>query len=153
MPVFVARQWMRHRMASINEISARYTEVDYDKRYIPTALRKQSTDNKQCSSGEITDPEALEIWENAMENQEEQWNTYVSLCEMGVGREQARMLLPQNMITEFYWKIDLHNLLKFLELRTHHHAQQETREIAEDVLGMLRLLCPCTMETWEEIYR
>lgn len=150
MPIFVARQWMRHRMASINEISARYTEV-YDMRYIPELPRKQLlTGNKQCSEGQIKDPEVLRLWGTALEQQRKQYNMYKELCDAGVGREQARMFLPQNAITEFYWKIDLHNLLKFLELRTHKHAQKETRDYANKVLGVLEKLCPVTIAAWQQ---
>jgi len=150
MPIFVARQWMRHRMASINEISARYTEVQ-DTRFIPDLPRRQlQTGNKQCSQGEIKDPNVLRLWGTALEMQRRQYSVYKDLCDAGVGREQARMFLPQNAMTEFYWKIDLHNLLKFLELRTHEHAQKETRDYAIKILGILEQLCPVTVDAWQQ---
>lgn len=152
MPIFVARQWMRHRMASINEISARYTEVAEDKRFIHEVPRKQVVGgNKQCSEGEVTDGHVLTLWSNALDMQRDQYQNYKELCDAGVGREQARMFLPQNTMTQFYWKIDLHNLLKFLELRTHVHAQKETRTYANRILVMLKRLCPTTMFEWEEM--
>ena len=150
MPLFIARQWMRHRMASINEISARYTKVPEDKRFIPIHLRDQSTDNKQCSDGKIICEETIELWEKAIAAQKTQWTIYDKLCRKGVAREQARMLLPQNTVTEFYWKIDLHNLLKFLELRTHTHAQEEIRVIANHIMDLLCEICPTTMEAWQD---
>ena len=150
MPLFAARQWMRHRMASINEISARYTEVQ-DTRFIPDLPRRQlQTGNKQCSQGEIKDPNVLRLWGTALEMQRRQYSVYKDLCDAGVGREQARMFLPQNAMTEFYWKIDLHNLLKFLELRTHEHAQKETRDYAIKILGILEQLCPVTVDAWQQ---
>jgi len=150
MPVFIARQWMRHRMASINEISARYTMVPEDKQFKPTHLRGQSTDNKQCSDGKIVCEETIKMWERAIAAQKTQWYVYDELCRKGVSREQARMILPQNTLTEFYWKIDLHNLLKFLELRTHTHAQEEIRVIANHIMDLLYEICPTTMEAWQD---
>ena len=152
MPLFCARQWMRHRMASINEISARYTETSDDFFY-PDKLRFQSEYSKQCSSGDINDldnPRIWKVWYESIKANEEQYDRYKVLCNMGVAREQTRMILPQNMMTEFYWKIDLHNMLKFLKLRTHHHSQQETQNVAFDILKITEKLCPTTISAWKK---
>lgn len=149
MPIFVARQHMRHRMASVNEMSARYSVVN-DEFYVPEVLRFQSSTNKQ-GSGEIipdsgTDPRQRTVMENAFE-------VYDSLIIEGTARELARIHLPQSTYTEFIWKIDLHNLLHYLQLRMDHHAQEEIREIANKVFEIVKPLVPHTMEAFDDYRR
>jgi len=134
-PIFVARQWLRHRTASVNEVSARYTEME-ESFYIPDEdyIRAQSSNNKQCS-GNVVDSQDAEIYLSYLkEIQKSVYNVYKYALSVGISRERARELLPVGLYTEFYWKIDLHNLLHFLELRMHPHAQQEIRDYA-NIIG------------------
>ena len=111
MPIFVARQHFRHRTASINELSARYSEVPTDF-FIPEQYREQSNINKQCSGGPIeldTIPQK--------ESSKEAFRVYRELLDSGCSRELARCHLPQSTYTEFFWKINLHNLMHYLRLR------------------------------------
>jgi thymidylate synthase (FAD) len=137
-PIFVARQWMRHRTASVNEVSARYSIVQ-DDYWTPEVYRTQSTKNKQCSETETED-------ESAHLSQVLSCNTafsvYEGLINRGISRELARIHLPQSTFTEFYWKIDLHNLFHFLRLRMHEHAQQEIRECAQKVFELIKPVVP-----------
>jgi thymidylate synthase (FAD) len=152
MPIFVARQWMRHRMASINEYSGRYAEIP-DDCWIPDPydIRMQSAVNKQSS-----DP-VTEYSENAGEfvNQfnnvyEKAYKAYAKAVNKGVAREQARTILPQAMYTEFYWKIDLHNLLNFVRLRADRHAQLEIQEYANAVYSLVQPLVPVACEAFQD---
>ena len=120
-PIFVARQWLRHRTASVNEISARYS-VMKDEFYnvAPGEVRKQSASNKQCSvpiEEAQVDEETNDIYSQYMEKPNESYKLYSKLIDRGVAREVARIHLPVSLMTEFYWKIDLHNLYRFLSLR------------------------------------
>src|SRR6056300_1145967 len=123
MPMYIARQHMRHRMASVNEYSARYSVVK-DDHYKPETLRTQSKTNHQGSEGSVEIPED------------------------GCCREQARGALTQSTYTEFYWKIDLHNLMHYLRLRMDHHAQKEIREYAEAIYEIIKPLVPITMRAF-----
>ena len=152
MPIFVARQWMRHRMASINEYSGRYAEIP-DDCWIPGPydIRMQSAVNKQSS-----DP-VTEYSENAGEfvNQfnnvyEKAYKAYAKAVNKGIAREQARTILPQAMYTEFYWKIDLHNLLNFVRLRADRHAQLEIQEYANAVYSLVQPLVPVACEAFQD---
>lgn len=150
-PMFIARQWLRHRTASVNEVSARYSEVP-DEHWLPTEdqLRGQGSGNRQVGSGDLpgdTAWAAAGVMGQAMQNA---YEDYRNLLTSGVCREQARAVLPVAMYTEWYWKIDLHNLLRFLRLRLDAHAQQEIRVYAEVILGLVREVTPATVEAWEE---
>lgn len=129
-PIFVARQWMRHRMGSFNEISGRYTEMT-EQFYRPTAWRKQALKNRQASSDEtIEDPgldEDVKIAYNAA------YTAYKSLLERGVSREQARMVLPLATKTKFIWCVNARSLMNFLTLRNAPDAQHEIREFAKAI--------------------
>lgn len=146
MPIFVARQWVRYRTASLNEISARYTELSNDY-YVPSDWRKQDDKNKQGSSASILqdtnhmvcDALYFESCKKAVEN-------YQKMLARGVAREMARMVLPVSMYTEWYWKQDLHNLLHFLRQRLDHHAQYEIRVYAEAIRDLITPIVPWTME-------
>ena len=116
-PIFVARQWMRHRTGSFNEISRRYTSKNLDY-YLPQDYRLQSTSNKQVGQADLPVDAALaatQYWDDALTNGKK---FYRAALESGVCREQARGLLPQVTMTEFYWKVDLHNLFNFIRLRS-----------------------------------
>ena len=135
-PIFVQRQWVRHRTASINEISRRYTE-DGIELYIPASLRTQSESDRQCSTDQMclfSQP----LVEQMKAHAESALRLYDTMLQSGVCREQARMVLPLSLMTTFWWTIDLHNLMHFLELRDDDHAQREIREYAVAIKDILR---------------
>lgn len=140
-PLFVRGQWMRHRVGSYNEISRRYTEVDM-KIYQPKVYRKQSDNNKQASViGSQIDLNDLvvDIGTNCAN---ECLATYEKLLEMGVCKEQARGFLPQNMMTTFWWTVNLRSLVNFLQLRDDDHAQVEIREYAIAIKKLIEPYIP-----------
>lgn len=147
MPIYIARQHMRHRTASINELSARYSVVPKDY-YTPDVLRGQSTVNHQGSSGEASVSE--EHVNDMKEHLEKSFEVYEHLLEDGCCREQARGNLPQSTYTEFYWKINLHNLMHYLQLRMDGHAQQEIRAYAEAIFNLVEPLVPITMKAFRD---
>lgn len=151
MPIFVARQWVRHRTASINEESLRYIEAR-DQFYLPNydRMQKKSKTSKQGSSTElIDDPKhAKIIMDDACHHS---FNVYSSLLSMGLSNELARGVLPLNTYTAWYWRTDLHNLLHFLDLRLHSHAQYEIRVYAEAMLEQVKPYFPSTFKAWEAI--
>ncbi|ABU96972.1 thymidylate synthase [Thermus phage P74-26] len=149
-PIFVARQWFRHRTASVNEISARYSVVE-DEFYTPHKWRLQDTKNKQGSVGELdelTNAHATDAYTEAVAMA---FQAYEALLQAGVAREMARMVLPVSVYTQFYWKQDLRNLLHFLKLRLDDHAQWEIRQYAEAILRLIEPLVPITVQAWKEI--
>lgn len=150
-PIFIARQWMRHRTWKFNEISARYTELP-DEVYYPDWWRAQSKSNKQASDGPLYDDPLKNTivtagYNEAMEKARE---AYELLLSHGVAREQARMVLPVSTYTEFYGTVDLHNLLRFLELRIDPGAQWEIRMYALALLDLVDASerVPWTLEAW-----
>ena len=147
MPIYITRQHMRHRTASINELSARYSVVPKDY-YTPVVLRGQSTVNHQGSSGEASVSE--EHVNDMKEHLEKSFEVYEHLLEDGCCREQARGNLPQSTYTEFYWKINLHNLMHYLQLRMDGHAQQEIRAYAEAIFNLVEPLVPITMKAFKD---
>lgn len=153
LPIFVARQWIRHRMSSTNEYSGRYS-VMKDEFYIPDVdnIRQQSKNNKQGGDGKIEtmDAEGFVAHLNAVCN--ESYGSYQDYLERGVAREQARMILPVNNYTEWYWKIDLHNLFHFLALRCDAHAQWEIRVFAEAMLKLIQPIVPVAVEAWNDYH-
>jgi thymidylate synthase (FAD) len=153
LPIFVARQMIRHRSSSLNEISARYSVME-DNFYIPKPqeLRAQSSTNKQGSEGKIDDIQAS-VFSSAIEAQaKSSYELYARMIEAGVAREQARMVLPVNLYTEWYWKQDLHNLMHLMALRCDHHAQYEIQVYGNAILEIVRHLCPWTIEAWEKYH-
>ena len=148
LPIFVARQWIRHRTARLNEISGRYS-VMKDEFYVPAPedVALQSTDNKQGRSAEALDPAAAERVRAAFaKGQKEAYLAYNSLIDEGLARELARINLPISLYTEWYWQIDLHNLFHFLELRLDGHAQKEIRLYAQILLEIAKKVAPrCCM--------
>jgi thymidylate synthase (FAD) len=149
-PIFIARQWMRHRTASINERSARYGQVQETSfNFRPEDITAQSTSNKQGDSGEtLVDAKQYALALNAVSA--EVYDTYQFCLEQGMRREIARAILPQSMMTEFYWKIDLHNLLHFLNLRLDSGAQKEIREPAQLIADILKEKVPVTWKAFED---
>jgi thymidylate synthase (FAD) len=151
MPIFVARQIVRHRMASLNEVSGRYSVLK-EEFYIPEVqnVKKQSTLNKQ-GGDETLEPEKAEIYLNKLkEFSDSSYDLYQDVLGEKVSREQSRMVLPVNLYTEWYWKIDLKNLLHFLCLRCDPHAQYETRVFADAILELITPIVPLTIEAWND---
>lgn len=145
MPIYIARQHMRHRTASINELSARYSVVPREY-YEPDTLRGQSKVNHQGSEGVVEIDER--ITNKVSEHLQSVFETYEELLEHGCCREQSRGILPQSTYTEFYWKINLHNLLHYLQLRMDSHAQKEIQEYARAMYNLVQPLVPLTMEAF-----
>ena len=152
MPIFVARQWLRHRTARLNEISGRYS-VMRDEFYLPEAreVRRQSSVNKQ---GRSDDEVPKELQERTLEllktGQADAYAGYQDLLDEDVARELARVNLPLSLYTEMYWQIDLHNLFHFLRLRLDAHAQFEIRAYAEVMAQLARAVAPMAYEAFEE---
>jgi len=145
MPIYIARQHMRHRMASVNEYSARYSIV-HDEYYKPEVLRGQSKVNHQGSEGEIDNNSERE---NALNKHfDNSYEIYKYLLDDGVCREQARGTLTQSTYTEFYWKIDLHNLMHYLRLRMEPGAQKEIRDYANAIYDLVKPHVPITMKAF-----
>lgn len=135
-PIFVQRHIVKHRMSSMNEVSARYTEVK-DEWYIPDKVRKQCTKNKQSSDGEFDKEQNNKLREQMNAACDVSHQVYTILLKEGVSREMARSVLPQSMYTSFFWKIDLRNALHFCNLRNAPDCQYETRQFAialEDII-------------------
>ena len=149
MPIFVARQWVRHRTARMNEVSARYSVLGTDF-YMPedADMNYQSKDNKQ-GRGEAMSAEdsrkAKDVMAKCYALLEKSYN---ELLDTGLSKEIARMILPLSVYTEFYWQMDLHNLFHFLKLRLHKHAQLEIRKYAEIILEMVEKVCPMATESF-----
>ena len=139
-PLFIRGQWHRHRTWSYNEISRRYTEIDMQF-YTPSKLRRQAETNRQAS---VEDPDFddAKLIELIRRQNEESLKLYESLLAAGVCREQARGVLPQNMMVTFWGTVDLNNLLHFLELRDSEHAQWEIRQYAKAIKKLIKPIIP-----------
>jgi thymidylate synthase (FAD) len=138
LPIFVARQWIRHRTANVNEYSGRYS-VMKDEFFLPEAdmLCTPASDNKQGRSSEQLPVDVANSIVTRMEAVQKQlFNEYEGLLELNLAREIARINLPLSSYTEWYWKIDLHNLFHFLNLRLDRHAQYEIRDKAICSFGL-----------------
>ena len=161
LPIFVARQWIRHRTANVNEYSARYSILDKEF-YLPKNqdLKPQSKINNQGRSGELSLEEvnlyskilkenSTKSFENysILLNEDENSNT-LDLKKRGLARELSRMTLPLNAYTQWYWKIDLHNLMHFLSLRFDTHAQYEIRVYADVMMKILKKWVPLTYDSF-----
>jgi thymidylate synthase (FAD) len=150
MPMFIARQWIRHRAANVNEYSGRYSLMPM-LFHTPSAeqLQKQSKQNNQGRSGEVVPEaqykEAVARW---TEIREKSQSAYEWMTSNEIARELARIDLPLSTYTQWYWKIDLHNLLHFLKLRVDAHAQWEIQEYGRVMAGMLKKLAPHSYEAW-----
>jgi thymidylate synthase (FAD) len=163
LPIFVARQWIRHRTANVNEYSARYSILDKEF-YIPAAaqIASQSTTNKQGRDATLDAAAADAVRKLLRDDGERSYEHYlwllnegegdrpVNLGEEGISRELARIGLGLNTYTQWYWKVDLHNLLHFLRLRADPHAQYEIRVYAEAILGIVARWVPLSHEAFLE---
>lgn len=162
LPIFVARQWIRHRTANVNEYSARYSILDKEF-YIPSPehLAAQSAINNQGRGDVLTGMEAQEVLNILRQDAQTSYAHYEQMLnhdvagnvldtnKVGLARELARMNLPLNFYTQWYWKIDLHNLLHFLALRADSHAQYEIRVYAAAMLDIVKEWVPLTYEAFE----
>jgi thymidylate synthase (FAD) len=151
LPIFVARQWIRHRTARVNEISGRYS-VMKDDFYVPEAgaIAMQSADNKQGRAPEALPEGQARSYISRMEaGQRAAYEEYSGLIEAGLARELARIDLPLSLYTEWYWQIDLHNLFRFIQLRLDPHAQFEIREYARVLLDITRAVAPAACGSFE----
>ena len=161
LPIFIARQWIRHRTANVNEYSARYSILDKEF-YIPDKknLAAQSTSNRQGRGSLINGSQADNILNLLREDAERNYNNYEKMLnetfdgkvidesKQGLARELARMNLTLNSYTQWYWKTDLLNLMNFLRLRADHHAQYEIRVYADIMLDTLKKWVPITYEAF-----
>lgn len=150
MPLFVARQWVRHRTASMNEVSARYSEMK-EEFYVPdrSEVLAQSKTNKQGSAGELDDLIVKDFIEATQRTGTEEYGSYQTALGEGVAREMARINLPLTLYTEFYWQMNLHNLLHFCSLRSDSHAQKQIRDYSDIILHeIIKEWCPHTYEAF-----
>ena len=163
LPIFIARQWIRHRTANVNEYSARYSILDKEF-YIPSPenLAAQSVTNNQGRGDALTTEEASNVIDILRRDAEQTYSNYETLLnenssgetidenKAGIARELARMNLTLNTYTQWYWKIDLNNLLHFLALRADGHAQYEIRVYADVMLDIVRKWVPLTYAAFED---
>jgi thymidylate synthase (FAD) len=160
LPVFVARQWIRHRMANVNEYSARYSILDREF-YIPAPeqLAAQSTQNNQGRGEVLQGEEAQRVLDLLRDDAMRSYDHYEAMLsqaqpdgtpQQGLARELARMNLPANIYTQWYWKVDLHNLFHFLRLRADPHAQYEIRVYAEAIAACVKDWVPLAYAAFED---
>jgi thymidylate synthase (FAD) len=152
MPIFVARQMIRHRMASVNELSARYTELS-NEYYVPTLSRmqEQAKSNKQCSGNALPIKVARAARQTIVSSCEASYESYTELLGLGLAREVARSVLPVNYYTEWYWTIDLRNLMNFIKLREDKHAQWEIQQYARELRALAEAVAPVAMESFTNL--
>ena len=150
LPIFVARQWIRHRTGSFNEYSARYSIMDKEF-YTPSNenLGLQSACNKQGTEGRLDETVANTAIKDIVSHSNYAYDLYQQMIEGGISREIARMVLPINIYSQWYWKVDLKNLLDFLKLRTNPHAQYEIRVYAEEIEKILSQWLPITYSAYK----
>lgn len=149
LPIFVARQFVRHRTVSINEVSGRYVTLPAEW-YIPDTVGGKAGSVKQ-GQADTLDFDTQQMFKNDLQRHcEAGYNTYLSALEMGVAPEHARMFLSLNHYTHWMWKQDLHNMMHFLSLRTGSHAQIEAQKYAQATLSLLRGYLPHSMALFDE---
>jgi len=160
LPVFVARQWIRHRTANVNEYSARYSILDREF-YIPEPahVNAQSVVNNQGRGGVLEGAEAARVLETLKSDSNRAYDNYEAMIsetgpdgepQDGLARELARMNLPSNIYTQWYWKVDLHNLFHFLRLRADAHAQYEIRVYADAICNVVADWVPAAYRAFED---
>ncbi|MCF7885869.1 MAG: FAD-dependent thymidylate synthase [Candidatus Marinimicrobia bacterium] len=152
MPIFVARQWVRHRTARLNEISGRYSVME-NEFYVPDQeqIRYQSKDNKQGRNESDEVPQELQqkVLDIIKSGQRQAYDQYNKMLDENIARELARINLPLSLYTQWYWQIDLHNLFHFLKLRMDPHAQWEIRQYAKVMASMAEKVAPFAFEAFE----
>ncbi|MDB9856803.1 FAD-dependent thymidylate synthase [Amylibacter sp.] len=157
LPVFVARQWIRHRTANVNEYSARYSILDREF-YIPATehLNKQSVINNQGRGDALSEADSHRVLEILKADSARAYDNYETMIEddanggIALARELARMNLPANIYTQWYWKVDLHNLFHFLRLRADAHAQYEIRVYADEICKLVADWVPYAYKAFED---
>ncbi|MGP1521156.1 MAG: FAD-dependent thymidylate synthase [Treponema sp.] len=151
MPLFVARQWVRHRTARMNEVSGRYS-VMKEEFYVPTPsdIKTQNKKDKQASAEALPLEVGSSVVSELAKEQKQIYTSYKSFIEKGVSREMARINLPLSLYTEVYWQMDLHNLFHFLALRLSSHAQKEIREYAKAIFSICKKVAPIATASFEE---
>ena len=163
LPIFVARQWIRHRTANVNEYSARYSVLDREF-YVPEEddLAAQSSSNRQGRGNILSGKEAKRVLDILREDAQMTYDHYIEMLneseegniidvsKEGLARELARMNLTLSTYTQWYWKTDLHNLLNFLSLRADTHAQYEIRVYADAMMETLQRWCPITFQSFSD---
>lgn len=150
LPIFVARQWIRHRTANVNEVSGRYSLLP-EEYYVPEEenILPQSNTNKQGrEEGAKIMTSNSEVRELMDRGGTKAFELYNAFLEIGIARELSRIVLPVSTYTEWYWKIDLHNLFHFLKLRMDSHAQWEIRQYAEEIFKLVKLWVPVAAQAW-----
>ena len=160
-PLFIRSQHHRHRTWSYNEISRRYTSVDMQF-YEPESFRTQHKSNRQASNDELINPDMNDFTnrplpvppylasEAVSNHNTRSLGLYNQLIDKGICREQARGVLPQNLYTQYYGTVDVHNLLKFIDLRSHEGAQWEIQQVAKACLTIAEHYFPVTVEAWRQ---
>ncbi|MGR3436633.1 MAG: FAD-dependent thymidylate synthase [Shimia sp.] len=151
LPIFVARQWIRHRTANVNEYSARYSILDREF-YVPAPehVAAQSEVNNQGRGALLPPEDAERIRQALRDDADRAYDAYEGMVDGGLARELARMALPASVYTQWYWKIDLHNLMHFLRLRADPHAQYEIRVYAEALCEIVRDWVPMAYRAFED---
>lgn len=152
LPIFVARQWIRHRTANVNEYSGRYSIMP-EELYLPeeNVIKYQSKSNKQGRDSDEVPPEIRKrILEILTAGQKSSFEGYQEMLDYDIARELARINLPLSLYTQWYWKIDLHNLFHFLKLRLDKHAQYEIRCYAEKMAEIVKAVVPIAYEAFED---
>lgn len=152
LPIFVARQWIRHRTANVNEYSGRYSIMP-EEFYVPeeSVIKYQSKSNKQGRDSDEVPPEIRKrVLEILMAGQKSSFEGYQEMLDYDIARELARINLPLSLYTQWYWKIDLHNLFHFLKLRLDKHAQYEIRCYAEKMAEIVKAVTPLAYEAFED---
>lgn len=150
LPIFVMRQLVRHRTANLNEVSARYTKLPAEF-YIPSQLFTQDTANKQKSSRtRLSEGEEQSLIAEIATSHYAAYKLYEKLLDMGVSRETSRQVLPVAIFTECFWKIDLHNFLKFAKNRLGDGAQDEIQQLARIMFDEVKLICPIAYNAFIE---
>lgn len=151
LPIFVMRQWIRHRTANVNEYSGRYSEMT-EEFYIPEPnyIKQQSLSNKQGRENSVSEERTTGFIERLAVNNSTCLDSYNLSLEHDISRELARIDLPLSIYTECYWKIDLHNLFHFLKLRMAENAQQEIRDYAKEIFKLTKEIFPASFEAFED---
>ncbi len=152
LPIFVARQWIRHRTARVNEISGRYSILK-DEFYVPdeNQIGLQSKDNRQGRSTEdVPDDLKKKIHAILLNDQKNAYQKYRSMIDDSIARELSRINLPLSLYTEWYWQSDLHNLFNFLKLRLDYHAQWEIQQYAKAVANIAKAVAPMAYSAFEK---
>jgi len=150
MPIFVARQWIRHRTARLNEISGRYSVME-NEFYLPAPdqIKVQSQDNKQGRGEEVPAELQQRVLDLLKRDQEQVYASYESMIESGLARELARINLPVSLYTQWYWQMDLHNLFHFIKLRADAHAQWEIQQYANAIGEIAQAIAPAAYASFE----